>query len=74
MNKPKYTMIIQWSEEDNCYVVGFPDFVGQKWRTHGDSYQEAVIKGVEVLELLIEDYRLAGEPLPIPRDSLDRVA
>jgi predicted RNase H-like HicB family nuclease len=38
------------------------------------SDQEAVTKGVEVLELLIEDYRLAGEPLPIPRDSLDRVA
>jgi antitoxin HicB len=37
-------MIIQWSEEDNCYVVGFPDFVGQKWRTYGDSYQEAVIR------------------------------
>ena len=23
-----YSMIIQWSEEDNCYVVFLPDFVG----------------------------------------------
>lgn len=66
MDKPKYSMIIQWSEEDNCYLVGLPDFPGQQWRTHGDSYAEAVANGVEVLELLIEDYKLANEPLPTP--------
>ncbi|MGK7930964.1 MAG: type II toxin-antitoxin system HicB family antitoxin [Microcystaceae cyanobacterium] len=74
MNKLKYTMIIQWSEEENCYIVGFHDFIGQKWRTHGDSYQEAVSNGVEVLELLIEDYQLAGEPLPIPKVHQEQVA
>ncbi|MGH2413282.1 MAG: type II toxin-antitoxin system HicB family antitoxin [Microcystaceae cyanobacterium] len=66
MDKPKYPMIIQWSESDNCYLVGLPDFPGQQWRTHGDTYVEAVANGVEVLELLIEDYQLAGEPLPTP--------
>jgi hypothetical protein len=35
-------MVIQWSEEDNCFLVGFPDFPEQQWRTHGDTYQEAV--------------------------------
>jgi predicted RNase H-like HicB family nuclease len=65
MNKRKYSMIIQWSSPDNCYLVGLPDFPGQQWRTHGDTYNEAVSNGVEVLELLIEDYELAGEPLPI---------
>ena len=74
MNKLKYTIIIQWSEEDNWYLVGFPDFIGQKWRTHGDSYEEAITNGVEVLELLIEDYQLAGEPLPIPKVYQDQVA
>lgn len=66
MDKPKYPMIIQWSEEDNCYLVGLPDFPGQQWRTHGETYAEAVANGVEVLELLIEDYELAGEQLPTP--------
>lgn len=28
----KYQMVIQWSEEDECFLVGFPDFPGQKWR------------------------------------------
>lgn len=62
----KYQMLIQWSEKDKCYLVGLPDFPGQTWRTHGDTYAEAVANGVEVLELLIEDYKLAGEPLPQP--------
>lgn len=66
MDKLKYPMMIQWSESDNCYLVGLPDFPGQQWRTHGDTYAEAVEAGVEVLELLIEDYKLAGEPLPTP--------
>jgi hypothetical protein len=26
--KLKYQMVIQWSEEDNCFLVGFPDFPG----------------------------------------------
>lgn len=66
MDNPKYPMIIQWSEKDNCYLVGLPDFPGQQWRTHGETYTEAVEAGVEVLELLIEDYKLAGEALPQP--------
>lgn len=67
-------MIIQWSEEDDCYLVGFPDFPGQQWRTHGDTYTEAVTNGVEVLELLIEDYKIGGETLPNPKKYYDQVA
>ncbi len=66
MDKFKYKMVIQWSEIDDCYLVGLPDFLGQEWRTHGDTYAEAVANGVEVLELLIEDYQQSGEPLPLP--------
>lgn len=66
MDKLKYQMVIQWSDLDNCYLVGFPDFIGQTWRTHGDSYQEAVQNGVECLESLIADYEAVGEALPKP--------
>ena len=66
MDKFKYKMVIQWSEIDDCYLVGLPDFPGQEWRTHGDTYAEAVANGVEVLELLIEDYQQSGELLPLP--------
>jgi antitoxin HicB len=66
MNKLKYQMVIQWSEEDNCFLVGFPDFPGQQWRTHGETYQEAVANGIEALESLVLAYEASGEPLPKP--------
>jgi predicted RNase H-like HicB family nuclease len=62
----KYQMIIQWSEEDDCFLVGLPDFEGQKWRTHGKTYDEAVKNGQEALESLIIAYQATGDPLPQP--------
>jgi antitoxin HicB len=65
--KIKYEMTIAWSEEDDCYLVGFPDFPGQKWRTHGDTYEAAANNGVEALESLMIAYEASGESLPEPR-------
>lgn len=62
----KYQMLIQWSDEDNCFLVGFPDLPGQQWRTHGNTYEEAVAQGIEVLESLVMAYEASGEPLPKP--------
>lgn len=73
-NNYKYKMVIQWSNIDNCYLVGLPDFQEQEWRTHGDTYSEAVNNGIEVLELLIEDYQLSGETLPIPSILEEKIA
>ncbi|WP_375477023.1 type II toxin-antitoxin system HicB family antitoxin [uncultured Nostoc sp.] len=72
MMKLKYQMIIQWSEEDNCFLVGLPDFPGQKWRTHGENYEEAVANGTEALESLVIAYQATGEPLPEP--TVNKVA
>ncbi|MGB3759818.1 MAG: type II toxin-antitoxin system HicB family antitoxin [Rivularia sp. (in: cyanobacteria)] len=72
MMKLKYKMIIEWSEEDNCFLVGFPDFPGQKWRTHGETYEEAVDNGTEALESLVMAYQQTNEPLPEP--TINKVA
>ena len=66
MDKLKYQMIIQWSNEDNCFLVALPDFPGQYWRTHGNTYEEGVVKGKEALESLIISYEADGETLPEP--------
>ncbi|MDJ0534494.1 MAG: type II toxin-antitoxin system HicB family antitoxin [Xenococcaceae cyanobacterium MO_207.B15] len=66
MDKLKYQMIIQWSDEDNCFLVALPDFPGQYWRTHGETYEEAVANGKEALESLIISYEVDGEALPEP--------
>ena len=66
MIKPKYGIAVQWSEVDQCYVVGFPDFPGQRWRTHGDTYEEAFMNAMDCLDSLIEAYRITGHSLPVP--------
>jgi antitoxin HicB len=62
----KYQMLIQWSDEDEAFLVGLPDFPGQQWRTHGETYELAVANGVEALESLILAYEATGEKLPEP--------
>ncbi len=59
--KLHYSILIQWSDEDQCYIVSFPEF-GKYAKTHGDTYEEAVRNAQEVLELLVED----NEKLPKP--------
>ncbi len=46
-------MVIEWTEEDDAYVVSLPDF-GPLCRTHGATYEEAAHNGRQVLEMLIE--------------------
>ena len=60
-----YSIFIQWSEEDQKYVVSLPEF-GPYSHTHGETYAEALKHGEEVLELLIEEYQQQGRPLPQP--------
>lgn len=63
--KSHYTIIIQWSDEDQCYVVSLPEW-GEFCHTHGDTYEEALKNAQEVLELLIETSTEDDEPLPKP--------
>jgi predicted RNase H-like HicB family nuclease len=60
-----YSMLIQWSEEDQAYIVTVPELPGCK--THGATYEEAVKQGQEAIEGWIEDARAWGEPVPEPR-------
>ncbi len=60
----EYQMIIQWSQEDNYFLVGCSDFPRQNWRIHGDSYQEAVNNEIDTLESLVIAYQITGDTLP----------
>ncbi|RUT09819.1 hypothetical protein DSM106972_003140 [Dulcicalothrix desertica PCC 7102] len=61
----QYSIVIQWSMEDNKYIVSLPEF-GPYAHTHGDTYASALKNAEEVLELLIEDYQAQEKPLPQP--------
>ena len=39
--KSRHSMVIQWSDEDQLYLVHLPEFSWQKFVTHGKSYEQA---------------------------------
>ena len=59
----KYSILIQWSEEDQVYISLLPEW-GKYARTHGESYEEALENAKEVLEDLIYGYEKLGKALP----------
>jgi predicted RNase H-like HicB family nuclease len=63
----KYQMVIQWSDEDELYLVHLPDFPWQQFVTHGKTYQEAAANGQEALEGLIAVLQDTQQPLPKPK-------
>ncbi len=62
--RPRYSMVIQWSDEDQTYIVSIPEFPGNL--THGDTYEEAVKQGEDLIESLILWAQQDGKPLPEP--------
>jgi predicted RNase H-like HicB family nuclease len=61
----KYSMIVQWSDEDEAFIVSLPEFPHCK--THGESYTAAVKNGQEMIESLLRFYEQEQKPLPLPQ-------
>jgi predicted RNase H-like HicB family nuclease len=61
-----YSMVIQWSDEDEAFIVRLPEF-GPYASTHGVTREKAVRMGCDALECLIEAYEAEGKRLPSPR-------
>jgi len=57
-------MVIQWSDDDQTFIVTLPEF--QNAQTHGDSYEEAVKQGRDLIDSFIAWYREDGRDLPEP--------
>ena len=64
-----YSMLIEWSEEDQAYLVTLPEWADRVIMpaTHGSTYGEAVQHGQEVLEMLVNTAIRDREPLPPPK-------
>nr|WP_228021525.1 type II toxin-antitoxin system HicB family antitoxin [Romeria gracilis] len=62
-------MSIQWSEEDRLFLVTIPEFADLVVMpcTHGETREEAIRNGEEVIEMYIEAWKLEGQPIPEPK-------
>jgi predicted RNase H-like HicB family nuclease len=65
VNATRYSVVIQWSEEDQAYLARAPELPG--CITHGDTYEEALKNALEVIDLWIEAAQKSGRPIPPPR-------
>ena len=72
MNAKHYSMIIQWSNEDQAYIVTVPELPG--CRTHGETYEEAVGQGKDAIESWIMVAEELGRPIPPPRNYTNTAA
>jgi predicted RNase H-like HicB family nuclease len=64
VNLYHYSMLIQWDDEDQIYIISVPELPGAK--THGKTYEEAIKNALEVIELWIENAKATGRPIPKP--------
>ena len=66
-------MVIQWSDEDEVYVVTLPEF--DDARTHGETYEKAARQGRLLIESFVMWYEQDGKDLPEPRTfAVEQVA
>ena len=64
----RYSMIIQWSEEDQLFLVTIPEFADLVVMpcTHGKTREEAIQNGEEVIEMYLEAWQTEGQSIPKP--------
>ncbi len=58
----RYAKIVEWSEEDQCYVGSSPGLI--YGGCHGDDEQAVFAELCSIVEEAIALYRVDGRPLP----------
>ena len=67
----RYVKIVEWSEEDQCYVGSSPGLI--YGGCHGDDEKAVFDELCRIVEEAIELYRKDGKPLPPPTSGHDFV-
>ena len=62
-----YSMVVQWSDEDQAYLVTLPEWEGRVFNpvTHGESCEAAIRQAHEALAALVTSARQHNEALPM---------
>ncbi len=58
----KYVKIVEWSDEDRCYVGSAPGLIYRG--CHGDNERAVFDELCSIVDEAIEVYRREGKPLP----------
>ncbi|MBC8205632.1 MAG: type II toxin-antitoxin system HicB family antitoxin [Kiritimatiellales bacterium] len=66
--KPKYEIILFWSEEDGTYIAEVPELPG--CMADGSTPQKAVGNAEKIIAEWIETAKSLGRPIPEPQGRL----
>ena len=58
----RYVKIVEWSEDDQCYVGSAPGLI--YGGCHGNDEREVFAELCQIVEDVIETYKVDGKPLP----------
>jgi len=72
MTNLHYSMIIQWDNRDNIFVIRVPELPGCV--SQGSTYEEAVQQGKDAIESWLMAALANNELLPQPRNYADTAA
>ena len=61
----RYSLTIEWSDEDGLYVVTVPELPG--CMTHGVTHEATVRQGGDAIATWLATARRFGDPIPPPR-------
>jgi predicted RNase H-like HicB family nuclease len=64
----RYSILIQWSEEDQLYLVTIPEFEGRVMQpcTSGETYELALANAQDCIEACLDYWNDVGMSLPLP--------
>lgn len=65
----KYVKIVEWSEEDQCYVGSAPGLI--YGGCHGSDEKEVFDELCQIVEEAVELYKKDSRPLPPPTSGRD---
>jgi predicted RNase H-like HicB family nuclease len=67
--RERYSIVIEWSDEDQTFVVILPEWADRYLMPVGDgaTYEEALASARDALDTFIQFAREDGETLPEPR-------
>ncbi len=61
-DRDRYLKIVEWSEEDQCYVGSVPGWIGAC--CHGDNEEKVYHQLCRIVDEWVEIYKKDGKPLP----------
>jgi predicted RNase H-like HicB family nuclease len=67
----RYAKIVEWSDEDQCYVGSCPGLL--LGGCHGDDERQVFDELCDIVDEVLALYRADGRPLPPPTSGRDLV-